>query len=244
MLFKLFVCVALLCLKDKSQMWCLVLFYAVWLRFVMSGQPHIAHRKVYSELLGVFANLCVVSVPLLVAYGVIPKPSLAFLMMTINMGTVLLQILVEMAAALQALSMIPGFQQMMPCFPTIPTETIQKLKDICEKVGGSGALLANTIAKPLAVVTLGYTAGYVEAVSEWVAMSEGDAALDELQHACERELPTHVDWFVPEALRPVVYRACKSTPSQNTRWENDQTAGQTGFDLPSIRKPKLWRTRL
>ena len=79
------------------------------------------------------------------------------------------------------------------------------------------------------------------AAKEYLSAS---AWLDELQHACERELPTHVDWFVPEALRPVVYRACKSTPSQNTRWENDQTAGQTGFDLPSIRKPKLWRTRL
>jgi hypothetical protein len=55
MLFKLLVCAALLCLKDKSQMWCLVLVYAVWLWFVISGQPHIAHKK---KLLRILWGVC------------------------------------------------------------------------------------------------------------------------------------------------------------------------------------------
>ena len=114
MLFKLLVCVLLVALKGKAQAWCLAVAYLFWMNFVCLGQPHIAHRKVYSEFLSVFANFVALIVPLLALYGVIPTAHLTFLMMFVNMATVAMQIVVEFAVALQALLYIPGVQNCLP----------------------------------------------------------------------------------------------------------------------------------
>jgi hypothetical protein len=175
LLFKLAVCILLAVLKGQAQAWCLAIVYFFWLHFMASGQPHIAHRKVYSEFFSAFASLAAIVAPLLALYGIIPTSHLTLIMMLVNMGAIASQIIVEMATAMQAVLMVPCVRNIMPCgLGELGIEELEKIKRICEKVGGSSARVGQLIAKPLLVMTGGYSSGYLQAVSEWVSMTEED----------------------------------------------------------------------
>jgi len=167
--FKIIVCVLLVRIKGEEQAWTLCFCYAIWVCFIFRGQPHIAHRKSFSEFFSQNAKFLVLLIPLLALNGVIKVSSLSAWMMTANLASIGGQALGELSGAVKTIwnTLSFVFATLNITFGCsigpfgvscgVSEEKMERVRAIGDKVGSATRLVAKVMLRPMLALTSGYT---------------------------------------------------------------------------------------